>query len=224
MASDAFPTLDAWQAAAFSACGVGLCVLDRDLRIVHANDALRELLGRPEHLPPRFCCQALLGHEGLGHGCPAQATLADGREHRYEPTVPDEVQHVVLGPDVRLEGYDLNEAVHAPASIVEVTLHWHALGTPDKNYHTFVHLLDAEGDIVVQHDGPPGEGELPTLGWLPGEYLTDRHRLQLPFVLSDGDYRLSVGLYDPATGLRLGEEVLLDLAIQVSARQGCKCR
>jgi hypothetical protein len=96
-----------------------------------------------------------------------------------------------------------------------VTLHWHALQTPDRNYHSFVHLLDSAGDIVAQHDNPPAGGELPTLGWLPGEYLTDTHRLQLPFDLPEGGYWLGVGLYDPPTGLRLGERIMLDTPISV---------
>jgi hypothetical protein len=129
-----------------------------------------------------------------------------------------------LGASVELTGYDLREAVRAPGSPLDVTLHWYALETPDRNYHSFVHLLDADGAIVAQHDSPPGEGEQPTLGWLPGEYLTDLHPLQLPTDLPDGTYRLGVGLYDPATGLRLGERVLLDTTVPVQARGGCICR
>jgi hypothetical protein len=98
-----------------------------------------------------------------------------------------------------------------------VTLHWHALETPDKDYHTFVHLLDAEGSIVAQDDGVPGDGELPSRGWLPGEYLVDHRVLQLPFDVADGVYTLGVGLYDPATGERLGERTLLDTVVTVQA-------
>jgi len=118
----------------------------------------------------------------------------------------------------------MREAVRAPGSPLEVTLHWHALATPDGNYHTFVHLLDAEGQIVAQHDGSPGKGALPTLGWLPGEYLTDAHLLQLPFDLPDGVYRLGVGLYDPASSQRLGERLLLNTPVPVEANEGCNCR
>jgi uncharacterized membrane protein len=145
------------------------------------------------------------------------------REHTFLPTAPTHVQPVRLGASVELTGYDLREVPRAPGSPLEVTLHWYALETPDRNYHSFVHLLDAEGAIVAQHDGPPGEGEQPTLGWLPGEYVTDPHRLQLPTDLPDGTYRLEVGLYDPATGLRLGERILLDTLVPVQAGTGCLC-
>ncbi|MGD9148398.1 MAG: glycosyltransferase family 39 protein, partial [Anaerolineae bacterium] len=138
-----------------------------------------------------------------------------GREHRSEPTAPGHQQEAQLGASVALTGYDLPRAAHTPGSPLEVTLHWRVLDTPDQNYHTFVHLLDADDGIAAQADGPPAGGELPTLGWLPGEYLTDTHRLQLPFDLPAGKYRLGVGFYDPTTGLRLGERVILDERIAV---------
>jgi uncharacterized membrane protein len=133
-----------------------------------------------------------------------------GREHRFEPTAPQHRQEAQFGASVTMTGYDLPEVASVPGSTLEVTLHWHVLETPDRNYHTFVHLLDADGGIVAQHDGPPAGGELPALGWLPGEYLTDTHVLQLPFDLPPGEYRLGVGLYDPNTGLRPGEQAILD--------------
>ncbi|MFC2037169.1 hypothetical protein ACFLYD_04250, partial [Chloroflexota bacterium] len=144
--------------------------------------------------------------------------------HLYWPTFPDHSQPALWTPFVELSGYDLREVVRSPGSPLEVTLHWHVLETPDKGYHTFVHLLDTDGNIVSQHDGPPGEGELPALGWLPGEYLSDTHLLQLPFDLPDGVYQLGVGLYDPITDQRLGERLLLNAAIPVKAKGGCNCR
>jgi hypothetical protein len=146
-----------------------------------------------------------------------------GREPRFEPTEPEHVQVARLGTSVELIGYDLREVVRAPGSLLEVTLHWHALETPDRNYHTFVHLLDASGSILAQDDGPPGGGKAPVMGWLPGEYLTDPRSLRLPFDLADGEYRLGVGLYDPVTGTRLGDRVILDTPVPVSAGEGCQC-
>jgi hypothetical protein len=133
-----------------------------------------------------------------------------GREHRFEPTTPAHSQVAHFGTSVELIGYDLPEAVHTSDSPLEITLHWHALETPDRDYHTFVHLLDTSDAIVAQDDGPPAGGEAPTLGWLPGEYVTDTHRLPLPAGLPNGEYRLEVGLYDPTTGARLGEPAILD--------------
>jgi 4-amino-4-deoxy-L-arabinose transferase-like glycosyltransferase len=142
-----------------------------------------------------------------------------GREHSYEPPAPQYVQAATFGSSAELIGYDLQEAVHAPGSPLKVTLYWHAFQTPDRNYRVFVHLLDAEERIVAQDDSPPGNGQLPTLGWLPGEYLTDTHVLVLPFDLPDGEYRLGVGLYDPITGQRPGDRMLLDTPVRITNHQ-----
>ncbi len=138
-----------------------------------------------------------------------------GRDHRLEPTAPQHPQVVQLGGSVEFLGYDLPSPQPDSRRSLSLTLHWHALATPDRNYHTFVHLLDAGGAIVAQHDGPPGDGRFPTLGWLPGEYLTDPHTLSLPPDLPAGEYRLSIGLYDPATNIPLGQPILLDTPIRV---------
>jgi 4-amino-4-deoxy-L-arabinose transferase-like glycosyltransferase len=142
---------------------------------------------------------------------------------QYEPPTPRYAQLERLGSAVELLGYDLRPAVRAPGSPLEVTLHWRALETPDRNYHVFVHLLSAEGTILAQHDGLPQDGARPPYGWLPGEYIADCHRLHLPVTLEDGDYRLAVGLYDPVTAQRLGERLILDSRIPVSAVDGCQC-
>ena len=138
------------------------------------------------------------------------------RDHSYQPAAPAHVQAAQFGPAIKLVGYDLLAAAYAPGSPLEVTLYWRALQTPDKNYRVFVHLLDAQGQIVAQHDGTPGDGNLPALGWLPGEYLADTHRLALPTTLPVGEYRLLIGLYDPSTRQRLATPVTLDTPVIVT--------
>jgi hypothetical protein len=138
-----------------------------------------------------------------------------GREHSFEPTAVEHAQAAGLSTSVELTGYDLQAPIASTQEPVSLVLHWHALETPGRDYYAFVHLLDEDGNIVAQDDGPPGDGDLPTLGWLPGEYLLDPHLLQIPFGLPPGPYRLAVGLYDPATNFRLGDRIMLDTTIQV---------
>ena len=139
------------------------------------------------------------------------------RAHRMEPTSPEKAQRARFASSVELVGYDLPVQEYAPGSSLEITLHWHALDTPDRNYRVFVHLIDGAGTIVTQDDKTPGSTlePLPTLGWLPGEFVTDPHNFQLPFGMAAGPYRLKVGFYDPPTGQRLGEPILLDTAVTV---------
>jgi hypothetical protein len=80
-----------------------------------------------------------------------------------------------------------------------ITLYWRAVGPSGPSHSVFVHALAADGRILAQHDGVPADGTRPTRGWLPGEVIADAHPLRRP----PGTVALAVGLYDPATGLRV---------------------
>ncbi len=58
--------------------------------------------------------------------------------------------------------------------------------------------VQAHGDgWSAQDDGTPALGAIPTLKWLPGMVIHDRHRLQLPADLpADAPFRVTVGVYD----------------------------
>lgn len=103
-----------------------------------------------------------------------------------------------LGETIRLLGYDLQ---HTDGTL-QATLHWQATRAPGADYTVFVHLLDAGGNPLGQHDGPPREGAYPTSWWLPNQVVVDRHTIQLTKPLT-GAARLLVGLYDAATLVRL---------------------
>lgn len=110
---------------------------------------------------------------------------------------------VHLGERICLLGYDLEQAAGSDGERFVLTLYWQALGRVQSDYKVFAHLLDAEGRIVAQHDGVPGEGFHPTSGWVAGEVIADRHAIQGdPQVLQRG-CMLAVGMYDPQTIQRL---------------------
>jgi len=104
---------------------------------------------------------------------------------------------------VRLVGYDINADSFAPGSDIEFTLYWQVVGTLDKDYTVFVHLVDEAETIVGQGDAPPLNNDYPTSYWSRGEELADRHSVLLPSDILPGTYRLYVGFYDPVTGARL---------------------
>lgn len=103
-----------------------------------------------------------------------------------------------LGEAIRLRGYDLDWT----SETLGVTLYWQAGRAPEADYVVFVHLLSAGSNVLGQHDGPPREGNYPTSWWLPDQVVIDRHTIQLTEPLI-GTARLLVGLYDPATLVRL---------------------
>ncbi len=108
-----------------------------------------------------------------------------------------------LGESVRLIGYRVETA----GDDWVVTLYWWADDALDVDYVVFVHLLDDQGRLIAQHDGPPRDGAYPTGWWLPGDLTPDRHILSpvQPLNLNclNCDAQLLVGMYDPATMTRL---------------------
>ncbi|TAK25426.1 MAG: hypothetical protein EPO26_03405 [Chloroflexota bacterium] len=79
-----------------------------------------------------------------------------------------------------------------------IALVWRADAAPRQNWTVFVHVLDASGRIVAQHDGRPLDGHYPTDIWEAGERIADAHPLP-PTTLAT---RLRVGLYDATSGTR----------------------
>ncbi len=67
------------------------------------------------------------------------------------------------------------------------------------NLKIFIHLLNAEGDVVAQYDGL----DVRLAGLQPGDELAQLHPMPLPPDLPPGPYALQMGLYDVETGVRL---------------------
>lgn len=86
---------------------------------------------------------------------------------------------------------------------LHLTLFWHSQQPIPRDYTVFLHLVDANGQMVGQWDQTPGAGASPTTTWQPQQLIVDDY--QIPFRVTDttGPYQLLVGLYDPTTGQRL---------------------
>lgn len=80
-------------------------------------------------------------------------------------------------------------------ALIDLTLFWRALRRINTPYAVFVHLLNADGQLVQQIDTEPGAGTAPTPGWTPGITVTDRYAMEVPIGLPPGEYQLRVGLY-----------------------------
>jgi hypothetical protein len=128
----------------------------------------------------------------------AQATISQPVYARYAK--PWE-QGIVL------RGWHAPPPPAAAGTTVDIRLLWHALERVEHNWTVFVHLVDAEGAIVAEHNSIPQRGQFPMPHWTPGDWLTDTHPLALPPDLPPGAYTLRVGLYlpwqsDPRQGRR----------------------
>jgi hypothetical protein len=84
---------------------------------------------------------------------------------------------------------------------------WQAQQAPDEDYTVFVHVLDAQGQLVTQADSVPVAGFRPTSGWHDGELIVDYHWIELPPTADKSGLWLSAGLYVPQTGARIPVQV-----------------
>ena len=113
------------------------------------------------------------------------------------------------GDQVALLGYDLDATELKAGGTLSLTLYWKALAEMDTSYTVFIHLLDAEDKIWGQRDSVPGDGTLPTTGWLPGEVILDQYEVPVQPDAPPGQYVIEIGMYQAEAGERLsvlGEE------------------
>lgn len=138
-------------------------------------------------------------------GRPMSSIIGEVRLVRAEP--PEYLsQYAVdfeLGGRAALRGYDLSQHSISAGETVTVTLYWQGLTPMAEDYTAFVHLVDAEENIVAQHDKQPLGGDWPTSAWQPGETVPDTYILEVPEQTAAGTYQLRVGLYLLRNGRRL---------------------
>jgi len=116
---------------------------------------------------------------------------------------PEHNEEIRFGDQFTLLGYDLRRTEVEPGDEVSVVLYWQATEPVTEDLSIFVHLLDLRGELIWQDDGAADHGERPTWSWPPGETIVDPHTVRLPPDLAEGEYLLTVGLYDWQTGDRL---------------------
>lgn len=151
--------------------------------------------------------QTLPVYDGAGMALGSSAEVARVRLARHGPWdggAPTQPLAADLGERVRLFGYDL-ELLSGEGAQAELalSLYWECLASMEESYTVFVHLTDADGQMVAQADAPPLGGSFPTPYWAPGDLLRDPYRLRVPPEAAHGSLTLRVGLYQASTGARL---------------------
>lgn len=105
----------------------------------------------------------------------------------------------VFSDTLELLGYQL---APAPESVDLLSL-WRVAEPPAADLKIFVHLLNAAGQVVAQHDGL----DVARTGLRSGDEFAQLHTIPLPPDLPPGDYALQIGLYRVDDGARLSVPV-----------------
>ncbi len=105
-----------------------------------------------------------------------------------------------LGNTVNLRGYHVSTNIARPGDRVHLTLYWEPLSLTDRPYSVYVHLLDANGQIIAQRDTYPGLGRYPTTAWTPGRLFADTYLLIIPEDALASGAQWKVGLWQAESG------------------------
>lgn len=127
-----------------------------------------------------------------------QAFVVEKVDRVFDAPRPQFQQEANFANLIGLVGYDLSAPALKPGEPFTVTLHWKALGVPDKPYTVFVHLLDKDSQVKAQKDSQPLNGGRPTQTWVTGEYLADPYALEIKPDVPPGEYTIEIGWYDGA--------------------------
>jgi len=103
---------------------------------------------------------------------------------------PKQAASVDFAGAIRLTGYDPGPTL---------TLYWQSLAPVKEDYQLFIHLLDAQGNVVAQADGPPTHNAYPTSWWAAGEMIADPH----PLPAAPQASQVRFGFYSLVSGDRL---------------------
>jgi hypothetical protein len=96
------------------------------------------------------------------------------------------------------------DAIRVANNSLSVIIYWQASAQQTADYTLFLHVIDADGKLVAQADGPALQGDWPTSAWQPGHMLRDERSVPLPKAMPAGTYTLLAGWYDPVSGTRVG--------------------
>lgn len=119
---------------------------------------------------------------------------------------PDRPADATFGNVIRLIGFDVAPVMFGPDAAATINLHWQPLQRLERDYTTFVHVINAEGRVIGGSDHRPGGVYYPSSLWKPAEILRDTHRITLAADIGRPPYALEVGLYSAEPTLRhLGE-------------------
>jgi hypothetical protein len=127
-------------------------------------------------------------------------------ERTFEPGDPHGLRQPVdlpanFGGVMRFLGHDRSSSEVGAGETLEVVLYWRLLQRPERHYSIFVHLLDAESQIVGEFDA----NWYGSMFWREdgGETLLGYYPLHVKPETPPGEYQLEIGVYHQPTGERL---------------------
>jgi 4-amino-4-deoxy-L-arabinose transferase-like glycosyltransferase len=169
-----------------------------------AGAMLREELRSPDTAEPIFTLHDLDGAAALNVALarsPLRPAWIGGEvfDARHPESDLEPVHLPLEFSGLRLLGWGTDRVEVNPGDTIDLFTYWEIAGSASPPLKIFVHATAPDGKIVAQWDGlDVNIGSLE-----PGDLFVQRHRIELPADLPPGPYRISLGVYHPASGARL---------------------
>lgn len=123
--------------------------------------------------------------------------------------IPEPGWHTWFGTEKIKANFNNQFVLHSYEQEQEATgillkMYWQAVTKPDFDYSSFVHLVDASGQVVAQADAGLGQSisYLPTR-WAAGDMVAELYNIKFPAGLPSGRYQIRTGIYNWISGERL---------------------
>lgn len=144
--------------------------------------------------------------------------IGDLRMQRWSPWTVNEIEIIhptswQIGEVVALRGFDTAPITNGDTitldsgSTLTLIIYWEPLATTSTSYTVFTHLIGPptpDGSTQwAGHDHPPQNGRVSTSTWETGTLLRDTFTIEIPEDAPSGEYKVTIGMYDPQTGTRL---------------------
>jgi len=113
-------------------------------------------------------------------------------------------EKVVFDDRIVLVSLQLPGGTAHAGETLPVTISWTSRIELNVNYTIFVHLAPSlDSPPIAQEDAEPCDNSYPTTWWSPGEIIEENRRIVIPAGTAPGQYVLTTGVYELATGKRL---------------------
>jgi hypothetical protein len=98
--------------------------------------------------------------------------------------------NLVFDGKIRILGYQVSETETAPGKELRLRLYWQPVVALDRDYSFFVHLVNAQGQVLGQSDLTRNGVQVQV-----GEVVVDEHRLSILPTAAAGETRIIAGTY-----------------------------
>jgi 4-amino-4-deoxy-L-arabinose transferase-like glycosyltransferase len=135
-----------------------------------------------------------------GRAAPLHTVRIHGVDYAWIYRIPPPVasaRPADFGPNIHLRGFEQQGDLRR-GQRTAIKLYWETRNAPPIDYTLFAHLIGPDGKHYTQVDIP-----YPTSSWGARQFITTDLPLELPADVPAGGYRLTIGLYDPASGQRV---------------------